>query len=256
MIFQDKTGIIYLNYESIIPLFGNLLFGWKKLETLLKRPATAEGWFLRGATHHIELNSMKIEGQIINSYTKFWYIFSQIFTMILYAAPTFILIFFVSMFYAMYLRGHPTPVTYNTIEFQNFLMDIPSDWNNRNDNWAPLFLSVRDGNYYYGPRRTISMFVHEENAQWNADSRLINLNYGKRYYAPTYTLLGWEVAEKTEIVIYEDRYRYYFIKIPLRCPGIEQVILLGYKANSDLIASDDAERVIRKIGTSIVCKIT
>jgi len=43
MIFQDKTGFIYLNYESAIPFFGNLFFAWKKLESLLEKPATSTG---------------------------------------------------------------------------------------------------------------------------------------------------------------------------------------------------------------------
>lgn len=72
MLFQDKTGIIYLNYESAIPFFGNLFFAWKKLENLLKRPAQATGWFLRGATHHLELHRFTVGHTIIKSYVRFW----------------------------------------------------------------------------------------------------------------------------------------------------------------------------------------
>jgi Zn-dependent protease with chaperone function len=75
MIFQDKKGIIYLNYESGIPLFGNLIFAWKKLETLLNKDATASGWFFRGATHHIELSEFVSGSERIKSYVKFWTVF-------------------------------------------------------------------------------------------------------------------------------------------------------------------------------------
>ncbi len=70
MMFQDDTGLIYLNYESALPIFGNLLFAWKTAETLVGKPAQAEGWFVRGATHHLELKSMAAESRKINSYVK------------------------------------------------------------------------------------------------------------------------------------------------------------------------------------------
>ncbi len=79
MIFQDKSGIIYLNYESGLPIFGNFFFAWKKLEALLNKPALASGWFFRGATHHIELKLFESENVKIKSYAKFWMMFGVIF---------------------------------------------------------------------------------------------------------------------------------------------------------------------------------
>lgn len=73
MMFRDKSGIIYLNYESGLPLIGNLLFAWKKLEQILNRQATASGWFLRGVTHHLELHSYDAEGTTIKSYVRLWF---------------------------------------------------------------------------------------------------------------------------------------------------------------------------------------
>jgi len=74
MMFQDKTGIIYLNYESIIPLIGNWIFGWKKVEALINKPANATGWFLRGATHHLELYRYVCSEQTIKSWARAWHI--------------------------------------------------------------------------------------------------------------------------------------------------------------------------------------
>lgn len=70
MMFQDDTGLIYLNYESAIPALGNLIFAWKSAETLVGKPAQAEGWFVRGATHHLELKNLTAESRKINSYVK------------------------------------------------------------------------------------------------------------------------------------------------------------------------------------------
>ncbi len=73
MMFRDKSGIIYLNYESGLPLIGNLIFAWKRLEGILNRQATASGWFLRGATHHLELHRYNAEGTTIKSYVRLWF---------------------------------------------------------------------------------------------------------------------------------------------------------------------------------------
>ncbi|MDD3628002.1 MAG: M48 family metalloprotease [bacterium] len=78
MLFQDNTGFIYLNYESAIPIFGNFYFGWKKLEPLIGQPATSTGWFLRGATHHLELFRFETTGKVIKSYVRFWAVFGVI----------------------------------------------------------------------------------------------------------------------------------------------------------------------------------
>lgn len=82
MIFQDKSGFVYLNYESGIPLFGNLFFAWKKLKTLLMKPADITGWFLRGATHHVELYRFNSGGKVIKSYARFWYVAGLVVTII------------------------------------------------------------------------------------------------------------------------------------------------------------------------------
>ncbi|MBL8834721.1 MAG: M48 family metalloprotease, partial [Alphaproteobacteria bacterium] len=83
MMFRDKSGLIFLNYESGIPIFGNLYFAWKKLEPLIDRPAVASGWFLRGATHHLELHRFEADGQVIKSRVKLWSIVGAVLAIIL-----------------------------------------------------------------------------------------------------------------------------------------------------------------------------
>ncbi|HDM05865.1 MAG TPA: peptidase M48 [Candidatus Aenigmarchaeota archaeon] len=69
MMFKDRSGLIYLNYESLIPIFGNLAFAWWKVKELIEEPCTARGWFVRGMTPLLELKELetkkeKIEGRI------------------------------------------------------------------------------------------------------------------------------------------------------------------------------------------------
>lgn len=80
MIFQDKTGFIYLNFESLFGSIGNFFFAWQKLEKLLGLDAKANGWFFRGNTHHLELNEFNTNGYNIKSYTRMWTIVGYIFS--------------------------------------------------------------------------------------------------------------------------------------------------------------------------------
>lgn len=70
MMFQDRTGLIYLNYESIIPFFGNLLFAFSKLNKLVGKECEIEGWFLRGITGRIELSYIKVDKKKYKSWVK------------------------------------------------------------------------------------------------------------------------------------------------------------------------------------------
>jgi len=69
MMFQDKSGLIYLNYESLIPLFGNLAFAWWKVKKLINKPCSVKGWFVRGMAPLFELKELntkeeKIKGRV------------------------------------------------------------------------------------------------------------------------------------------------------------------------------------------------
>lgn len=86
MLFRDKTGLIFLNYESGIPIFGNLYFAWRKLEPLIGMPATARGWFLRGTSHHLELKDYKTATSLIKGRARLWAIIGAIVMAILGSA--------------------------------------------------------------------------------------------------------------------------------------------------------------------------
>ena len=65
MMFQDDTGIIYLNYESLFPFLGNLYFAWRKVNELIGKEVKIKGWFLRSITSRIELKSIEYKGMVI-----------------------------------------------------------------------------------------------------------------------------------------------------------------------------------------------
>jgi len=71
MMFQDKTGLIYLNYEGLIPFFSNLVFAIFKIQKFVGKDVKAYGWFIRGLRGRLELKSLYIEGKEVKSWVKF-----------------------------------------------------------------------------------------------------------------------------------------------------------------------------------------
>lgn len=70
---QDKSGcLIYLNYESIIPIVGNIFFGLEKATKMIGKHCKAIGWFRRSSYQIVDLYIAEVGGDTIKSYTRFW----------------------------------------------------------------------------------------------------------------------------------------------------------------------------------------
>ena len=76
VVIRDPSGgLIALNYESVIPLFGNLFFGLKRVRDMINRPVSALGWFRRKVSQVIDLKTIKTSDRPFRSYTRFWALF-------------------------------------------------------------------------------------------------------------------------------------------------------------------------------------
>ncbi len=78
MMLQDETGLMYLNYQSGIPLIGNLIFGLTKVDKMIGQQVTINGWFLRQMFPWVDMNNIETNEGVIKSYVKFWAIISPI----------------------------------------------------------------------------------------------------------------------------------------------------------------------------------
>ncbi len=72
VMLQDETGLMYLDYQSGIPIIGNFLFAWKKVKKLIGEQVSTRGWFFRSAVQSVMLHSLEHNGALIKSYAKFW----------------------------------------------------------------------------------------------------------------------------------------------------------------------------------------
>ncbi|MEM3074555.1 MAG: hypothetical protein QW727_01270 [Candidatus Pacearchaeota archaeon] len=67
---QDKTGLMFLNYESWLPLIGNLTFGLSKVPKLVNKDAKISGWFLRGVFPLVGLKMLETREEKIKGFVK------------------------------------------------------------------------------------------------------------------------------------------------------------------------------------------
>lgn len=74
MMMEDQGGgLMMLNYEHWLPLFGNAWFGYKTVRALIGQPVQAKGWFRRGVSQQVDLDVMvTAQGETVSSYTAFW----------------------------------------------------------------------------------------------------------------------------------------------------------------------------------------
>lgn len=72
MMYQDKTGLTLLDYNSIFGFIGDLFFALKKIKTLFNIPSKAEGWFFRSMGSMVALRFIQTEKEKISSHPIIW----------------------------------------------------------------------------------------------------------------------------------------------------------------------------------------
>lgn len=79
VMFQGKTGLMYLDYVSRFGFIGNWFFALKKIKEVMGQPVKAEGWFLRGIYQSVTLRKVTYEGGVIKSHPRFWSVIIAVF---------------------------------------------------------------------------------------------------------------------------------------------------------------------------------
>jgi len=79
MVIYDRSGgLMTLNYESIIPLIGNLIFGTSRTKKLINQTVRGIGWFRRKVSQVVDLKSIVTEEKTFASYNRLWAILAGI----------------------------------------------------------------------------------------------------------------------------------------------------------------------------------
>jgi len=72
MMYQDSTGLVFLNYSSAFGFIGNIFFALKKIKTLFGIPSRAAGWFYRGIGSMVSLKYIQTDQGKVRSHPMLW----------------------------------------------------------------------------------------------------------------------------------------------------------------------------------------
>ncbi|MCB9665701.1 MAG: M48 family metalloprotease [Alphaproteobacteria bacterium] len=83
-VLKDRSGaLITMDYQSPIPVFGNLWFGWSTVRDAVGRPAKAKGWFRRGMSQYVDLYDVSLNGSTYGSFNRMWALLTPVGAMLL-----------------------------------------------------------------------------------------------------------------------------------------------------------------------------
>jgi Zn-dependent protease with chaperone function len=72
VIFQDKTGLMAVDFRSMLGFLGNLFAGWKRVPKHLNEPGEATGWFRRSMGGYLILRELKTTAGSLRAKPFFW----------------------------------------------------------------------------------------------------------------------------------------------------------------------------------------
>ena len=72
MLMQDKTGLIYVDYESRFGWIGNLFYSLKKAAENIGKDVHTSGWFFRDMSSRIVADRITGEGIDLKGGVRLW----------------------------------------------------------------------------------------------------------------------------------------------------------------------------------------
>lgn len=71
LMFKDSTGMMYLKYESWLPLLGNFLFSIRRVPELIGEEVEIEGWYLRGISPWAGMRRLRTDDETIKGFIHY-----------------------------------------------------------------------------------------------------------------------------------------------------------------------------------------
>ena len=71
LMFADRTGLMFLKYESLLPVLGNLLFAIRRVPELIGEGVTVEGWFFRGTGPWVRMRRLETDQESIRGFIHY-----------------------------------------------------------------------------------------------------------------------------------------------------------------------------------------
>lgn len=75
VVFQDKTGLLAVDFRSMLRAIGDLFAGWKRVPQHLDKPGSVTGWFKRSMGGYLVLVELKTTAGVLRARPLFWQVF-------------------------------------------------------------------------------------------------------------------------------------------------------------------------------------
>ncbi len=72
VIFQDRTGLMAVDFRSMLGVIGNLFAGWKRVPQHLDKDGEVTGWFRRSMGGYLILRELKTSAGALRARPFFW----------------------------------------------------------------------------------------------------------------------------------------------------------------------------------------
>ena len=72
VVYQDRTGIITVDFRSMLGFLGNLFAGWKRVPKHLNQDGQVRGWFRRSMGGYVILREMTSTAGVLRARPYFW----------------------------------------------------------------------------------------------------------------------------------------------------------------------------------------
>lgn len=72
MIFQDRTGLMTVDFRSMLGLLGNLFAGWRRVPKHMQQQGEAIGWFRRSMGGYLILKELNTSAGRLRAKPFFW----------------------------------------------------------------------------------------------------------------------------------------------------------------------------------------
>lgn len=72
VVFQDNTGLMAVDFRSMLGAIGDLFAGWKRVPQHLDKPGTVTGWFKRSMGGYLVLTELKTTAGVLRARPLFW----------------------------------------------------------------------------------------------------------------------------------------------------------------------------------------
>ena len=68
LMFEDRTGLLYLVYDHWLPVVGDLLFSVRRVPDLVGSPARVEGWYFRGTGQYLGIRRLEAGDETVRGF--------------------------------------------------------------------------------------------------------------------------------------------------------------------------------------------